>query len=169
MKKLLRLTLICAAVVFIIMLLVVKDLGFLELLILSLLMGLGLAAMIHDALYGKKKGLKNGHKNSVSPRPTYPKPIYIRKPFENGCVYRVEYRHGKQFVFEGYSNKYIYRIEGEKIYRGMDNKICYWIRGNKVYNTLNKDNPIYRIENDKIYQGNLGRRPVYEISRKPVR
>lgn len=65
MKKFLRLALICTAGFFLVMLLVVKE-DFFNIIVVSVLMGFGLAAVIHDALYGKKKGRKNSSPNSVS-------------------------------------------------------------------------------------------------------
>ena len=142
---------------------------FLQALILAIFLTAGIvlyAANIKDAASGKKSQKRT---NKPTPRATTPKPIYIHRPFENGFVYRIEWHHGRQYVFEGFSNKYIYRIDGDKVYRGTETKVYYQIKGNKVYRAFEYKDPVYRIEDGKIYQGNFGRRPVFTISNKAVR
>lgn len=111
-------------------------------LFLSLFVGLMLTVQIEDALFGKKTA-KRRKKPAV--QATYSKPIYIRKYFDNGFLYRIEWLHGGQYVFEGLSNKFVYRIEGDKVYRGTETKPYYQLKGNKVYRAYDNKEPIYRI------------------------
>lgn len=135
-------------------------------LFLSIFVGLVLTVQIEEALFGKKT---TKSKKKPAAQATYPKPIYIRKHLDNGFVYRIEWLHGKQYVFDGFSNKYVYRIEGEKIYRGSETKVYYQLKGNRVYRAFDNKEPVYRIEGDKIYQGYFGTRPAFEISNKALR
>ena len=115
----------------------------------------------------RQKNTARSTKRSV--KTVNPKQIYIYKPFDNGFTYRIEWQHGRQYVFEGHSNRYIYRIEGNKIYRGSETKVYYQLKGNKVYRAFDYKDPVYRIDGDKVYQGNFGTRPVFTIGSRAVR
>lgn len=139
--------------------------------ILGLFAGSWLSIVLYHLLYGLPPSKEQGRTSAktVAPRATTPRPVYIRRPFENGFTYRIEWQHGKQYVFEGRSNRFVYRIEGDKVYRGLEAKVCYQIKGNKVYRNFDYKDPVYRIEGEKIYQGNFGTRPVYIISNRALR
>ena len=139
--------------------------------LLALFAGAWLCVFLSKLLYGlppSKEQSKAGCKTTV-PRATTPKTVYIRRPFENGFTYRIEWQHGRQYVFEGGSNRYVYRIEGNKVYLGGERKVYYEIKGNKVYRAFDYKDPVYRIEGEKIYQGNFGTRPVYTIGNRALR
>ena len=168
LKRFLRRWFFFALAVFVFMLLFAKETELVLFIAIGLVLG-GAAAI--GAELGLAKANNSGDNkrkqtNQTAPVATEPKPIYIRKPFENGFVYRIEWRHGKQYVFEGHSNKYIYRIEDNKVFRGTETKVYYQLKGNKVYRVFDYKDPVYRIEGDRIYQGNFGTKQVYTISRK---
>ena len=173
MKLFLRNLLVFTAIVFVFQLIFAKEIELGMFLLRSLILGCAAAVGIEEGRT-KVKASQSGKKSSATQsrsttRATTPKPIYIYKPFDNGFTYRIEWHHGRQYVFEGHSNKYIYRIEGDKVYRGSETKVYYQLKGSKVYRAFDYKDPVYRIEGDKIYQGNFGTRPVFTIGNRAVR
>ena len=173
MKLFIRNLLFFSAIVFVFQLVFAKEIELLLFIATSLVLGTTAAVGIEQGR-AKLKAKENGKKysaaqNRSTPKATTPKPIYISKPVDNGFIYRIEWQHGRQYVFEGNSNRFIYRIEGDKIYRGSETKVYYQLKGNKVYRAFDYKDPVYRIDGDKIYQGNFGTRPVFTIGSRSVR
>lgn len=168
MKRFLSMCFCCSFAIFIILLFLLDDAELHIRLMISLLAGSALSAYMENIIFGKEssKGSRQHQHSTVSSSPAHPKPVYIHKPFENKIVYRIEYRHGKQYVFEGLSNNFIYRIEGNMVYRGTDPKVYYRRKGNKIFRDFEYKEPVYRIEGNELYPGNFGRKPVYVISSK---
>lgn len=168
-KRFLMICGVCASIVFILLVLFLEAELHIKI-ILGLFIGACMGTYLDNLFYRKTSSKKTAKSRKKSaPKTDAPKPIYIRKAFDNNFCYRVECHHGKQYVFEGFSNKYIYRIEGDRIYRGSETKVYYQLKGNKIYRAFDYKNPVYRIEDDKIYQGSFGTKPVFTIGNRAVR
>lgn len=150
MKKLLKDYVICMVVIFVVSLVVTKD--------LNLFVRLGCSAiMAVPGLFFFRNPQKGKTTAAVSKKVATQ---YVYTKFGTKPLYRIE----GDLVYKGTETKFCYKLSGNKVFRGFDNHPCFRIEGNYIYRGTERT-PMLRIKGSQIYEVNK-EAVVYEIRNK---